>query len=206
MLTEQQKNIALLKMGMPMKDSMVGVSAAVTPASSIRGDMSGGEDVLGELMYSAKADEQKKLDANKEAISHLSLAQQTADDIAHSSAKSAVALLAGLPPNLEGETLTDPKESSPEESSPISPDDTGPEDTDVIPKLFVNEKLASPKYISFKAIEVVYNKYKNDLGKNDFEKFENFVEKWRNATSKQDRDIIRADARLYYRATLFDMR
>ena len=87
-----------------------------------------------------------------------------------------------------------------------------PEDTDVVEKSFVNEKLVSPKYIPFKGIEDVYKRYKNDLGKADFQIFEKYSIEWeplkykKDAQSQVKRDKIRSDARLHYKATLFDLR
>ena len=167
MVTEQQKMVALLKMGKPlMKDSMVGASPASSPASSVH-DGQPSDDSIAELIRAAKVAEEKKLQANKEAIRRLSIAQPSGSDIAHRSAESAVASLSGMPPNLEGEPLTDPYT---EEGSPGGEGSPGvdlSEDTDVEPKPFVevDEKLGPPSRVSFKGYVALFKKYQKTLTK-----------------------------------------
>ena len=125
-------------------------------------------------------------------------------DVGAGAAAGAVALLPGLPPNLEGVSFAAPVGSSP--TSPVSPDDTGPDDTDVIPKSFVNVKLTAPSRISFKALKLAFNKYKDDIGKTDYNDFKELENEWTVAKTKQKRDIAHNLARQLYRLALFDLR
>ena len=127
----------------------------------------------------------------------------TPTDIAHQYAEGAVAL-SGLPPNLEGQYLSAPGGSSP--TSPVTPADSGIPDTDVVEKQFVTAKLIAPSRISFKALKYVFNQYKNDVGKEDYNDFKELENDWTVAPNKQKRDIAHIRARELYKSALFDAR
>ena len=135
MLTGQQKMLALLKTGEPVgsnkTDSLRGSPAFVSRELTV------GDNLLGGSIYDAFSDLVAEAKASMQATSQLTVSQQHGSKVAHDSAKGTVALLSGLPPNLEGVPLTDPYT---EEGSPISPgaEDIGAEDTDVLEKQFVN--------------------------------------------------------------------
>ena len=160
-MTEQQKMVALLKMGKPvMKDAIVGSNGSPSPSSH---DLTVGDNLLGGGIDYASSEMVAEGIASAQAISQLNVSQQHGSAPAHDSAEGAVAMLPGLPSNLEGISFTAPGESSPE--------DTGPQDTDAVEKSFVTTYLTAPSRTSYKNARIAFNLYKNDIGKKDFEEF-----------------------------------
>ena len=147
------------------------------------------------------------------AISNLPISQPSGSSIAHNLAENAAALLSGLPPNLEGEPLTDPntEEGSPggEEGSP------GGSEVMLVPsnykiKSFVqssDKKMSSGP--SFKGMDELMDIYRKDFDYEDYQTFKILVPLWyealknRSPEGQQERNKIRAEAMTLYKKSLY---
>ena len=106
MMTEQQKMVALLKMGKPvMKDAMVGLDGPSRPLSRPMPSPIGlslsapefyiGDSVLGDAIDSASAEEQAQIDAQNRAMRRLAVYEQHGTDVAHIIAERADKMRSG---------------------------------------------------------------------------------------------------------------